>query len=246
MDFSVVIPARYASARLPGKLLKIIHGKTLIERTYSNAILSGAIRVIIATDDERISDVVKTFGAEVCLTSDSHTSGTSRIAEAVETLGFADDEIIVNVQSDEPMLSPIVIDQVAKNLDKSKMDMATLCEQIETEDLYFDPNCVKVVYNMRGKAMYFSRSPIPAFRNAQELDLGLCFRHIGIYAYRASFLSQYAQLSSSRLEEAEKLEQLTILNEGFDIHVALACGPTGFGVDTQHDLDKVIKELKNG
>ena len=144
------------------------------------------------------------------------------------------------------MLSPKVIDQVAKNLNESNMDMATLCEQIESEELYFDPNCVKVVYNMRGKAMYFSRSPIPAFRNAQELDLGLCYRHIGIYAYRAGFLSQYARLSGSRLEEAEKLEQLTILNEGFDIHVAPACGPTGIGVDTKYDLDKVIKEFKNG
>mgnify|MGYP000589617303 FL=1 len=246
MDFSVIIPARYDSARLPGKLLKNIHGKTLIERTYSNAILSASKRVIIATDDQKISDIAKTFGAEVCLTSDSHTSGTSRIAEAMELLGFADDEIIVNVQGDEPMLSPKVIDQVAKNLNESNMDMATLCEQIESEDLYFDPNCVKVVYNMRGKAMYFSRSPIPAFRNPQELDLGLCYRHIGIYAYRAGFLSQYARLSSSRLEEAEKLEQLTILNEGFDIHVAPACGPTGIGVDTKYDLDKVIKEFKNG
>ena len=212
----------------------------------SARILSAAKRVIIATDDERISDAAKGFSAEVCLTSDSHTSGTSRIAEAMELLGFADDEIIVNVQGDEPMLSPMVIDQVAKNLNESKMDMATLCEQIETEDFYFDPNCVKVVYNMRGKAMYFSRSPIPAFRNAQELDLGLCYRHIGIYAYRAGFLSQYARLSGSRLEEAEKLEQLTILNEGFDIHVAPACGPTGLGVDTKYDLDQVIKELKNG
>ena len=246
MDFSVIIPARYDSTRLPGKLLKNIHGKTLIERTYSNAILSAAKRVIIATDDERISDVAKIFGAEVCLTSDSHTSGTSRIAEAVSMLGIEDNEIIVNVQGDEPMLSPVVIDQVANNLNESKMDMATLCEQIETEDLYFDPNCIKVVYNMRGKAMYFSRSPIPAFRNAQELDLGLCYRHIGIYAYRAGFLSQYSRLSSSRLEEAEKLEQLTILNEGFDIHVAPACGPTGIGVDTKYDLDKVIKEFKNG
>jgi 3-deoxy-manno-octulosonate cytidylyltransferase (CMP-KDO synthetase) len=245
MDFSVIIPARYASSRLPGKLLKDIHGKSLIERTYLSAARSGARRVIIATDDVRISDVAKTFGAEVCLTSDSHISGTSRIAEAVEILGIADNEIIVNVQGDEPMLSPVVIDQVAKNLNESNMDMATLCEKIETEELYFDPNCVKVVYNMRGKAMYFSRSPIPAFRNAQELDLGLCYRHIGIYAYRAGFLAQYAQLSCSRLEEAEKLEQLTILNEGFDIHVAPACGPTGLGVDTQHDLDKVIKELKN-
>ncbi|MCS5591805.1 MAG: 3-deoxy-manno-octulosonate cytidylyltransferase [Gammaproteobacteria bacterium] len=246
MDFSVIIPARYASSRLPGKLLKDIHGKTLIEHTYSNAIRSGANRVIIATDDERISDAAKVFGGEVCLTSPSHISGTSRITEVVQTLGIAADKIVVNVQGDEPMLSPNTIDQVAKNLDESGMHMATLCEQIETEDLYFDPNCVKVVYNVRGKALYFSRSPIPAFRNAQELDLGLCFRHIGIYAYRAGFLSQYAQLSTSLLEEAEKLEQLTILKEGFDIHVAPACGPTGFGVDTQHDLDRVIKELKNG
>lgn len=246
MDFTIIIPVRYASSRLPGKLLKNIHGKSLIEHTYSNAICSGAKRVIIATDDDRISNVAKTFGAEVCLTSASHISGTSRITEVVETLSIADAEIIVNVQGDEPMLSPSVIDQVAKNLNESKMNIATLCEQIESEDLYFDPNCVKVVYNTRGKALYFSRSPIPAFRNAQELDLKLCYRHIGIYAYRAGFLSQYAQLSSSRLEEAEKLEQLTILNEGFDIHVAPACGPTGLGVDTKYDLDRVIKELKNG
>ncbi len=246
MDFSVIIPARFASSRLPGKLLKNIHGKTLIERTYANATLSGARRIIIATDDKRISDVASAIGAEVCLTSATHTSGTSRIAEAVEILGIEEDEIIVNVQGDEPMLSPKVIDQVAINLHESKMDMATLCEQIESEDLYFDPNSVKVVYNVRGKAMYFSRSPIPAFRDAQDLDLELCYRHIGIYAYRAGFLRRYAQLPSSRLENAEKLEQLTILNEGFDIHVAPACGPTGLGVDTKQDLDKVIKELKNG
>jgi len=246
MDFSVIIPARFASSRLPGKLLKNIHGKTLIERTYANATLSGARRIIIATDDKRISDVASAIGAEVCLTSAIHTSGTSRIAEAVEILGIEEDEIIVNVQGDEPMLSPKVIDQVAINFHESKMDMATLCEQIESEDLYFDPNSVKVVYNVRGKAMYFSRSPIPAFRDAQDLDLELCYRHIGIYAYRAGFLRRYAQLPSSRLENAEKLEQLTILNEGFDIHVAPACGPTGLGVDTKQDLDKVIKELKNG
>jgi len=246
MDFSVIIPARFASSRLPGKLLKNIHGKTLIERTYANATLSGARRIIIATDDKRISDVASAIGAEVCLTSATHTSGTSRIAEAVEILGIEEDEIIVNVQGDEPMLSPKVIDQVAINFHESKMDMATLCEQIESEDLYFDPNSVKVVYNVRGKAMYFSRSPIPAFRDAQDLDLELCYRHIGIYAYRAGFLRRYAQLPSSRLENAEKLEQLTILNEGFDIHVAPACGPTGLGVDTKQDLDKVIKELKNG
>jgi len=246
MDFSVIIPARLASSRLPGKLLKNIHGKTLIERTYNNASLSGAKRVIVATDDQTISDTAKAFGAEVCLTRVNHVSGTSRIAEAVQNLKIADDEIIVNVQGDEPMLSPDVINQVANNVHLSGMHMATLCEQIESKDLYFDPNCVKVVYNMRGKAMYFSRSPIPAFRDANELDLRLCFRHIGIYAYNAGFLTQYAQLNSSSLEGAEKLEQLTILDEGFDIHVAPACAQTGIGVDTEHDLDKVIRELKNG
>ena len=246
MDFSVIIPARLNSSRLPGKLLKDILGKPLIERTYNNAALSGAKRVIIATDDEAITDAAKAFGAEVCLTRSDHVSGTSRIAEAVKNLAIADKEIIVNVQGDEPMLSPDVIDQVANNLHISNMHMATLCEQIESETLYFDPNCVKVVYNMRGKAMYFSRSPIPAFRDANELDLRLCYRHIGIYAYKASFLTQYAQLNSSSLEKAEKLEQLTILDEGFDIHVAPACAQTGIGVDTKHDLDKVIKELKNG
>ena len=245
MDFSVIIPARYASSRMPGKLLEDINGKTLIERTYLNAFRSSAKRVIIATDDARISNVAQDFGAEVCLTNNSHISGTSRITEAVQKLGIADEEIIVNLQGDEPMLVEKVINQVAKNLHESNMSVATLCHRIESEELYFDPNCVKVVYNVCGEAMYFSRSPIPAFRNAKELDLGICFRHIGIYAYRAGFLNEYAQLGVSNIEEAEKLEQLTILEKGFDIHIALACVKTGLGVDTKYNLEKVIKELKN-
>ena len=244
MGFSVIIPARYASSRLPAKMLKEINGKSLIEHTYSNAIKSNASRVIIATDDERIKTVAEGFGAEVCMTNDSHTSGTSRIAEAVSFLNFQNDDVIVNLQGDEPMMSPSAINQVASNLVSSGMSVATLCETIDTEDAYFDENCVKVVYNSRGRAMYFSRSPVPAFRDGQNINLDLCFRHIGLYAYRVNFLKNYSNMPISRLETAEKLEQLTFLMEGFDIHVDISFASTGYGVDTESDLIKVKKELK--
>ena len=244
MGFSVIIPARYASSRLPAKMLKEINGKSLIEHTYSNAIKSNASRVIIATDDERIKTVAEGFGAEVCMTNDSHTSGTSRIAEAVSFLNFQNDDVIVNLQGDEPMMSPSAINQVASNLVSSGMSVATLCETIDTEDAYFDENCVKVVYNSRGRAMYFSRSPVPAFRDGQNINLDLCFRHIGLYAYRVNFLKNYSNMPISRLETAEKLEQLTFLMEGFDIHVDVSFASTGYGVDTEGDLIKVKKELK--
>ncbi|MDB4598046.1 3-deoxy-manno-octulosonate cytidylyltransferase [Candidatus Pseudothioglobus singularis] len=244
MGFSVIIPARYASSRLPAKMLKEINGKSLIEHTYSNAIKSNASRVIIATDDERIKTVAEGFGAEVCMTNDSHTSGTSRIAEAVSFLNFQNDDVIVNLQGDEPMMSPSAINQVASNLVSSGMSVATLCEAIDTEDAYFDENCVKVVYNSRGRAMYFSRSPVPAFRDGQNINLDLCFRHIGLYAYRVNFLKNYSNMPISKLETAEKLEQLTFLMEGFDIHVDVSFASTGYGVDTESDLIKVKKELK--
>ena len=244
MGFSVIIPARYASSRLPAKMLKEINGKSLIEHTYSNAIKSNASRVIIATDDERIKTVAEGFGAEVCMTNDSHTSGTSRIAEAVSFLNFQNDDVIVNLQGDEPMMSPSAINQVASNLVSSGMSVATLCEAIDTVDAYFDENCVKVVYNSRGRAMYFSRSPVPAFRDGENINLDLCFRHIGLYAYRVNFLKNYSNMPISRLETAEKLEQLTFLMEGFDIHVDVSFASAGYGVDTESDLIKVKKELK--
>ena len=244
MGFSVIIPARYASSRLPAKMLKEINGKSLIEHTYSNAIKSDESRVIVATDDERIKTIAEGFGAEVCMTNDSHTSGTSRIAEAVSFLNFQNDDVIVNLQGDEPMMSPSAINQVASNLVSSGMSVATLCETINTEDAYFDENCVKVVYNSRGRAMYFSRSPVPAFRDGQNINLDLCFRHIGLYAYRVNFLKNYSNMPISRLETAEKLEQLTFLMEGFDIHVDVSFASTGYGVDTESDLIKVKKELK--
>ena len=243
MNFSVIIPARYDSSRLPAKLLKDIHGKPLIQLTYENALKSGASKVIIATDDERIKEVAIGFGAVVCMTDKNHTSGTARIAEVLTQLDIADDEIVVNVQGDEPMLSSSVIDQVANNLAQSQMQMATLCEQVIDKAQYLDPNCVKVVFNQRGEALYFSRAPIPYFRDEQDFDLSLCYKHIGIYAYRSGFIKQYLQMNSSRFEQVEKLEQLTVLNEGFGIHVAIACSKTGFGVDTQEDLDKVRAAL---
>ena len=245
MDFSIIIPARYASSRLPAKLLKDINGKTLIEHTYSNAVKSDASRVIIATDDVRIKTIAEDFGAEVCMTNDSHISGTSRLSEVVSVLNFQDDDVVVNLQGDEPMMSPSAINQVASNLSSSGMSVATLCEKIDTEDAYFDENCVKVVYNSRGKAMYFSRSPIPAFRDSAKINLDLCFRHIGLYAYRVNFLKDYTNMTISSLEMAEKLEQLTFLTHGFDIHVETSCASTGYGVDTESDLIKVKKELKN-
>ena len=244
MDFSIIIPARYASSRLPAKLLKDINGKTLIEHTYSNAVKSDASRVIIATDDVRIKTIAEDFGAEVCMTNDSHISGTSRLSEVVSVLNFQDDDVVVNLQGDEPMMSPSAINQVASNLSSSGMSVATLCEKIDTEDAYFDENCVKVVYNSRGKAMYFSRSPIPAFRDSAKINLDLCFRHIGLYAYRVNFLKDYTNMTISSLEMAEKLEQLTFLTHGFDIHVETSCASTGYGVDTESDLIKVKKELK--
>jgi 3-deoxy-manno-octulosonate cytidylyltransferase (CMP-KDO synthetase) len=243
MNFSVIIPARYASSRLAAKLLQDIHGKPLIQHTYENACKSGASMVVIATDDERIQITAEQFGATVCMTGKNHNSGTARISEVLTQLDIANDEIVVNVQGDEPMLDPSVIDQVANNLTVSQMQMATLCEQVVDRAQYLDPNCVKVVFNQRGKALYFSRAPIPYFRDEQDFDLSLCFKHIGIYAYRAEFVKQYLNMDSSRLEQVEKLEQLTVLDEGFDVHVAVACAQTGFGVDTQADLDKVREAM---
>ena len=244
MNFSVIIPARYASSRLPAKLTQDIHGKPLIQHTYENAINSGASAVIIATDDERIATLATEFGASVCMTGSHHTSGTSRIAEVLQVLDIDDDEVIVNVQGDEPMLDPDVIRQVAENLINSNMHMATLCESVKDKAQYLDPNCVKVVFDKFGKALYFSRAPIPAFREDEDFDKALCFKHIGIYAYYSGFIKQYLTLQSSRYEQVEKLEQLTVLNEGFDIHVAPACGSTGYGVDTIEDLEKVREAMK--
>jgi 3-deoxy-manno-octulosonate cytidylyltransferase (CMP-KDO synthetase) len=178
------------------------------------------------------------------MTDEYHTSGTSRIAEVLDKLSIEDNEIIVNVQGDEPMLGASVIEQVANNLANSEMQMATLCENVIDKNQYLDPNCIKVVFDKFSKALYFSRSPIPAFREETDFDASLCFKHIGIYAYRSGFVKKYLTMNSSAYEQVEKLEQLTVLNEGFDIHIAPACEAVGFGVDTIEDLTKVREALQ--
>lgn len=248
MSFTVIIPARYASSRLPGKPLADIHGKPMIIRVMEQAQKSSATRVIIATDNQQVFDVVQSYGGEVVLTSDKHNSGTERLAEVINTFQLADDEVIVNVQGDEPLIPPIIIDQVADNLVKYKTGMATLAVPIDSVEEAFNPGAVKVVMDKDGYALYFSRATIPWERDRfaqlseqNKLDsIGdFYLRHIGIYAYRAGFIRQYIQWAPSALEQIEMLEQLRVLWYGEKIHVAVAKQAPAIGVDTQEDLDKV-------
>jgi 3-deoxy-manno-octulosonate cytidylyltransferase (CMP-KDO synthetase) len=246
--FKVIIPARYASSRLPGKPLCEIAGKPMIQHVWERAQESGPAAVIIATDDERVRSVAEGFGAQVCITASEHRSGTERIAEVLERLGERDDAIVVNLQGDEPQLPGALIGQVASLLQMSEnAAVATLYEPIpETAEL-FDPNVVKVVLDGRGFALYFSRAPIPwdrdAFTSWKEADprsLGVTYyRHIGLYAYRAGALKQFAKLGPCPLETVERLEQLRFLYHGYRIRVAQAARPPGVGVDTPQDLERL-------
>ena len=254
MSFIAVIPARYQSTRLPAKPLADILGKTMVERVALQALKSGASRVIIATDDQRIADALSLVeNVEVCMTSTEHESGTDRLAEVCEKYQFADSDIIVNVQGDEPLIPPAVISQVATNLHNSnEASVATLSAPITESDDIFNVNAVKVVTDKNGLALYFSRATIPWNRDefnadnqsADCLDKSNLQRHIGIYAYRVSFLKQYAQLAVSPLESIEKLEQLRVLWHGFKIHVQQAIEVPPAGVDTADDLQRVINYLK--
>jgi 3-deoxy-manno-octulosonate cytidylyltransferase (CMP-KDO synthetase) len=234
--FSIIIPARYASTRLPGKPLLEIKGKPLIQHVYETASNTQAKNITIATDDERIASVAESIGASVILTSTEHQSGTDRIAEAVKQLGIDDSEIIVNLQGDEYGLPVSLINQVASNLfNNPDNQVATLCEVITTMDEYTDPNIVKVTFDNKNSAIYFSRSPIPADRSG-----GLpaeVYRHIGLYAYQAGYLQEFTQLPPCALEKAEALEQLRVLYNGGKIHVEIAVDETGIGVDTAEDLE---------
>ena len=238
--FIVVIPARYDSSRLPGKPLADIGGKPMVQWVYERAQASGADRIVVATDDERIKQVVEAFGGEVCMTAKHHTSGTERLAEVVDTLGFAQDSIIVNVQGDEPMIPSVNISQVANNLSESSVSMATLAEPICSHAELANPNVVKVVTDKDGLALYFSRSVMPFDRDGDKEQLNFDYlRHIGIYAYRAGFIKQYVSWPASRLEQIESLEQLRVLWQGEKIHVASAAEPPPAGVDTAEDLEQV-------
>jgi 3-deoxy-manno-octulosonate cytidylyltransferase (CMP-KDO synthetase) len=244
--FTVVIPARYGSTRLPGKPLLDIQGKPMVQRVWERAQLSSAARVVIATDDERILEVGRGFGADVLMTSAAHPSGTDRLQQVASELGLADNDIVVNVQGDEPLIPPQVIDQVARNLDAHpRAGIATLCEEIIAIEHLLSPNIVKVTTDVSGMALYFSRATVPYPRDAFIQDRnrmpagGAWYRHIGIYAYRTHFLHQFVAWPPSPQERLECLEQLRALHNGVAIHVAAACLQVPGGVDTQHDLDAV-------
>ncbi len=241
MKFTVIVPARFASTRLPGKPLALIGDKPMIQHVYERALLANAEKVVVATDDKRIQTAVEFFGGKVCMTSDSHKSGSDRLAEVCEILQLAEDTIVVNVQGDEPFISSANIEQVARNLSKSNAQMATLSTPIEAESEVFNSNVVKVISDCSNQAIYFSRAPIPwqrgSFEHKKVEDLTVCQRHIGIYAYRAGFLKQYVQMPVSKLERLESLEQLRVLENGYKIHIEQAKEAPGMGIDTPEDLE---------
>ncbi len=251
IKYIVVIPARYGSSRLEGKPLLDIAGKSMINRVYEQASKSAADRVLVATDDLRIADAVAAFGGDVVMTSATHSSGTDRLHEVAERLGFAEDTIVVNVQGDEPLIPPQVIDQVARNLaDRPQLGVATLCENIATYADFMNPNVVKVVTDTNRLALYFSRAAIPwprdHFKNGLQTLPQACVaqRHIGLYAYRVRTLKQFVGWPMAPLEALEALEQLRFLWHGEAIHVAEAGTPVPGGVDTFDDLHRVTALLR--
>ncbi len=240
MTFKVVIPARYASTRLPGKPLLDIAGKPMVIRVAEQAAKSGASEIVIATDFEKISHVAAQHDITAVMTRIDHASGTDRIAEVAQKLNWADDDIVVNVQGDEPLIEPSLIAEVAQHLANSAdAVMATACHRIHDEASFLNPNIVKVVIDANGYALYFSRAPIPYPRDESYKTPIQAYRHIGIYAYRVGFLKQYAALTITELEKIESLEQLRVLHHGFKIGVAITKNAPASGVDTQEDLDYV-------
>lgn len=243
MSFRVVIPARYASTRLPGKPLRAIAGRPMIEHVWRRAQESGAAEVIVATDDARIAAACSAFGADVALTRADHPSGTDRLAEVARTRGWGPRDAIVNVQGDEPLLPPANVAQVARLLDEdASADLATLGTPIHGLHEFLDPNVVKIALATGGRALYFSRAPIPWPRDGAPAGLGsqtqwgTALRHLGLYAYRCAALLRMASLPPSPLESAEKLEQLRALENGMNVRVAIAVEVPGPGVDTEADL----------
>ena len=237
MSFIVVIPARYASTRLPGKALADIGGKPMVAHVVDRANESNARRVIVATDDQRIVDALEGLDCEVCMTRADHESGSDRLAEVVTSLGIDGNEVIVNVQGDEPMIPGRLINQVAQGLfNAPDAAMSTAARKITDLQAIEDPNVVKVVFTHAGKAMYFSRAAIPFARDSRKAD---AWHHIGIYAYRAEFLKRYHMLPTSLIEQTESLEQLRVLDNGDTIMVEQIDYETGVGVDTPKDLEQI-------
>jgi 3-deoxy-manno-octulosonate cytidylyltransferase (CMP-KDO synthetase) len=245
MNFRVVIPARYDSSRLPGKVLLPLADKPMLQWVHERARGSRASEVIVATDDERIAIAARGFGAEVALTARTHVSGTDRIAEVAATRRWNDADIVVNVQGDEPLIPPAVIDQVAGLLAANpRADIATLAARIDTLADFNDPNNVKVACDATGRALYFSRAAIPCNRDALTTLTPASLRHIGIYAYRVAALRRLSQLPPGKLELIERLEQLRALENGMEIRVALAVERPLADVNTSADLERAERALR--
>lgn len=249
-DFHIVIPARYASQRFPKKLLSTLVDKPVLQWVYELSLHAGAKSVVIATDHDTIFSAAKDFGANVVMTRDDHENGTERLAEVAEKMGWQANEIIVNVQGDEPLLPVAIIQQAVLALFQDQTaDMATMACPIQSREDFFSPNVVKLVTDANNRALYFSRAPIPwdrdGFMNEQKAlssDMP-AYRHIGLYVYRARLLAQYRQMPMSPLEKWEKLEQLRLLHQGVTITVAYADDMPPHGVDTQEDLQKLQRLL---
>ena len=247
IPFSIIIPARLSSSRLPNKALADIHGKPMVVRVAERAQQSTANRVIVATDHADIQAACAAHGITSVLTSSAHQSGSTRLAEAVQILGLPEHEIVVNVQGDEPMIPAALIDRVAHKLAASDAPMATAAHPVHDFAEFQNPNCVKVVLSQAQNALYFSRAPIAYPRDIMQagdfrLPQPAPLRHIGIYAYRAGFLQQYAAMSASPLETTESLEQLRVLWHGYPIAVEVLTEAPPAGVDTPADLDRVRRE----
>lgn len=235
--FNIVIPSRYGSTRLAAKALCDIHGKTMLQHVYERSQLSAASEVLIATDDERVFACARSFGAKVHMTAMHHPTGTDRISELVQQLNFSDDTVIVNVQGDLPLVPPGAINQVAQLLlDRSELDMSTICQPIHTVEDVLNPHVVKVIFDGNHQAIYFSRHPIPW---SEKIIPTHYYKHIGLYAYRVGFLKQYVKWSACELEERESLEQLRAIWYGAKIGVAKSEAAYSPTVDTQEDLEKV-------
>lgn len=244
MDVIGIIPARYSSTRFEGKVLAEIAGKPMIQHVWERAKEALTLDdLIIASDDDRVANAARAFGAKVVTTSKGHASGTDRICEVINAL---DVKVIVNIQGDEPLIHPTMIDSVARALlDNSSISMATVMKAIEDEEIINDPNVVKVVIDKNNFALYFSRCPIPCHAKESEIKLPIYFKHIGLYSYTKDFLFTYKNLPISYLERVERLEQLRVLEGGFRIKVIETKYDT-IGVDTPSDLEKVKAKLEEG
>ena len=247
-NFHIIIPARYASTRLPGKPLLEINGKPLIQHVYEAACQCEAEKIYIATDDSRIQDVANSFGAEVIMTAADHISGTDRLAEVATTLQLNDEAIIVNLQGDEIGVHASLIYQVAEGLHAHPdHSIATLCERIENDADLYDPNVVKVVFDQNNTALYFSRATIPHPGGSQREDQFQqhnYFKHLGLYAYRVEYLKKFSITPACELERSESLEQLRALYTGERIYVEEACASSGIGIDTEEDLIRARQKIQ--